>query len=113
MASCEDKPCCVHGYEPCEPQWYDAPDAFDTSIPGQEHRLCDHENGDCDVDPEEGECEGDPDECPYGGCGECDDEYGLDMNPDHGSYIREDAGMALGSMEYDMGIEPRGWEDSY
>lgn len=48
---CEDYPCCGHSPEnPCEPQWYDQPDAFDTSIPGQEHRLCDHESGDCLVE---------------------------------------------------------------
>ena len=31
-------------------QPYDEPGYFDTSIPGQEHRLCDHENGECDVE---------------------------------------------------------------
>lgn len=43
---CEDYPCCGHTPEdPCEPQWYDQPGAFDTSRPGNEHALCD----DCEV----------------------------------------------------------------
>ncbi len=58
---CEDYPCCGHTpQDPCERQPYDEPGYYDTSIPGQEHRLCDHENGECDVDePEEDEDEGD------------------------------------------------------
>jgi len=49
---CEDYPCCGHtNDDPCGPQWYDAPDAFDTTK--NPHALCDHENGDCDVEPEE------------------------------------------------------------
>lgn len=53
--SCEDYPCCGHTpQDPCEPQWYDQPGAFDTSRPGNEHALCDHENGDCDVEVEDG-----------------------------------------------------------
>jgi hypothetical protein len=48
---CEDYPCCGHtDQDPCERQWYDEPGAFDTSRPGNEHALCDHENGDCEVD---------------------------------------------------------------
>lgn len=51
MAYCEDYPSCGHtSQDPCERQWYDEPGAFDTSIKGNEHALCDHENGDCDVD---------------------------------------------------------------
>lgn len=47
---CEDYPCCGHTFDdPCEPQWYDAPGAFDTSVPGNEHALCEHEFGICDV----------------------------------------------------------------
>lgn len=57
MAYCEDYPCCGHTPEdPCDRQWYDEPGAFDTSRPGNEHALCDHPNGECDVpepDPEE------------------------------------------------------------
>lgn len=50
MGHCEDYPCCGHTpLDPCTREWYDHPDAFDTSIPGQEHRLCDHESGDCYV----------------------------------------------------------------
>lgn len=50
MAQCEDYPCCGHtAQDPCEFQPYDAPDYYDTTIAGQEHRLCDHENGDCYV----------------------------------------------------------------
>lgn len=46
---CEDYPCCGHTpQDPCERQWYDEPDAFDTTK--NPHALCDHENGDCDVD---------------------------------------------------------------
>lgn len=60
MARCEDAPCCGHTDEdPCEPQWYDAPGAFDTSVPGNEHALCDHENGECDVPEDEDEDTGD------------------------------------------------------
>lgn len=45
---CEDFPCCGHtNDDPCAPQWYDAPDAFD--LTRNPHALCDHENGDCDV----------------------------------------------------------------
>jgi hypothetical protein len=55
MASrCEDYPCCGHTPDdPCGRQWYDEPGAFDTSIPGNEHALCDHENGECDVPDDE------------------------------------------------------------
>jgi hypothetical protein len=53
MAKCEDYPCCGHTPEdPCERQWYDEPGAFDTSRPGNEHALCDHENGICEVEPD-------------------------------------------------------------
>lgn len=48
MSYCEDYPCCGHTpADPCEPQWYDAPDAFDTSV--NPHAFCDHESGDCAV----------------------------------------------------------------
>jgi hypothetical protein len=64
MAKCEDYPCCGHtDQDPCERQWYDEPSAFDTSKPGNEHALCDHEAGICDVyedvddDEEEFECD--------------------------------------------------------
>jgi hypothetical protein len=51
MPRCEDYPCCGHtDADPCDEQWYDKPGAFDTSRPGNEHALCDHQNGDCDVD---------------------------------------------------------------
>lgn len=47
---CEDYPCCGHtSDDPCAPQEYDEPGYYDTSVKGQEHRLCDHENGDCEV----------------------------------------------------------------
>jgi hypothetical protein len=52
MANCEDKPCCVHGTEPCDEQWYDRPGAFDTSRPGNEHALCNHEEEGCLLDLE-------------------------------------------------------------
>ena len=46
---CEDYPCCGHTpSDPCARQWYDEPDAFDTSV--NPHALCDHEFGDCYVD---------------------------------------------------------------
>ena len=45
---CEDYPCCGHtDLDPCGPQWYDAPGAFDTTV--NPHALCDHEYGDCTV----------------------------------------------------------------
>lgn len=48
---CEDYPCCGHTpLDPCEPQWYDAPGAFDVSRPGNEHALCDHQAGICEVE---------------------------------------------------------------
>lgn len=51
MAYCEDYPCCGHTpSDPCERQWYDEPGAFDTTIAGNEHALCEHEAGLCDVD---------------------------------------------------------------
>jgi hypothetical protein len=50
MAYCEDYPCCGHTpSDPCERQPYDEPGYYDTSRPGNEHALCDHENGDCEV----------------------------------------------------------------
>lgn len=50
MNRCEDFPCCGHTYDdPCGPQWYDAPGAFDTSLPGNQHALCEHEYDICDV----------------------------------------------------------------
>ena len=46
---CEDYPCCGHTpQDPCDKQWYDEPDSFDTTK--NPHALCDHENGECDVD---------------------------------------------------------------
>jgi hypothetical protein len=51
MAYCEDFPACGHTpSDPCERQWYDEPGAFDTSRPGNEHALCEHEFGICDVE---------------------------------------------------------------
>ena len=51
MPRCEDFPCCGHtDLDPCERQPYDEPGYYDTRVPGQEHRLCDHANGECDVD---------------------------------------------------------------
>lgn len=48
QVKCEDYPCCGHTpQDPCEPQWYDKPGAFDTTK--NPHALCDHENGECDV----------------------------------------------------------------
>ena len=48
MAYCEDYPCCGHTpQDPCERQWYDEPDAFDTLK--NPHALCEHEFGLCDV----------------------------------------------------------------
>jgi hypothetical protein len=52
MKYCEDYPCCGHTPDnPCARQWYDKPGAFDTSRPGNEHALCDHENYPCEVEP--------------------------------------------------------------
>lgn len=61
MAYCEDYPCCGHTpSDPCDRQWYDEPDAFDTRK--NPHALCDHENGECNVE--------EYDECPD--CGDTD-----------------------------------------
>lgn len=60
MAYCEDYPCCGHTpQDPCERQPYDEPGYYDTTRPGNEHALCEHEYGICDVD--------------YYGDEECDD----------------------------------------
>ena len=89
MASqCEDYPCCGHTPDdPCERQWYDEPGAFDTSRPGNEHALCDHENSICEVELDDDD-EGD--ECDV--CGvrtphahsslSWDDTWGLIPGPD-------------------------------
>ena len=70
---CEDFPCCGHtdgdGCAPLESHtkefWQDNP-----------HRMCSHEDGFCDAEYDEPdvECEGVHDDCPFGGCGECDDD---------------------------------------
>lgn len=63
MAKCEDYPCCGHTpADQCERQWYDEPGAFDTSRPGNEHALCDHENSICEV-PEDDDDDEEGDEC--------------------------------------------------
>lgn len=50
MSRCEDYPCCGHtNDDPCGRQPYDEPGYFDTSRPGNEHALCDHAAGVCDV----------------------------------------------------------------
>lgn len=57
MTYCEDFPACGHhSADPCAPQWYDAPDAFDTTV--NPHALCDHEYGECNVDYYDDECPG-------------------------------------------------------
>jgi hypothetical protein len=67
---CEDYPCCGHtNDDPCGRQPYDEPGYYDTTIRGNEHALCDHENGECDVEEDEPECEGCGD---GGGCDMCD-----------------------------------------
>jgi hypothetical protein len=59
---CEDFPCCGHtNDDPCGVQWYDEPGAFDTSRPGNEHALCEHEYGICDVEPDDEDDEDDED----------------------------------------------------
>ena len=64
MVYCEDYPCCGHTpLDPCERQPYDEPGYYDTSIPGQEHRLCDHEAGECNVDYDEPDCEDEEHDC--------------------------------------------------
>jgi hypothetical protein len=55
---CEDYPCCGHtDLDPCAPQWYDAPDAFDVSV--NPHALCEHDVGICDVWEDEADDEDD------------------------------------------------------
>lgn len=61
---CEDYPCCGHNDEdPCAPQWYDAPDAFDTTV--NPHALCDHEYGECNADFYEDNEDVDPATCEH------------------------------------------------
>lgn len=63
MAYCEDYPCCGHTpQDPCERQPYDEPGYYDTTIRGNEHALCDHENGECDVEDDYEEDEDDDDD---------------------------------------------------
>lgn len=51
MTYCEDYPCCGHTpADPCARQEYDEPGYYDTSVAGQEHRLCNHEEGECNVE---------------------------------------------------------------
>jgi len=72
---CEDYPCCGHtATDPCEAQWYDAPDAFDqTKNP---HCFCEHEYGICDV-PEDYYDDEDEDLGDY-------DSYAEDYGDDEG-----------------------------
>jgi len=68
---CEDYPCCGHTSDgPCRPQYYDAPGYYDTTIRGNEHALCEHEFGFCDVWEDEDE---ESDMCRE--CGEYDGEH--------------------------------------
>ncbi len=47
-ARCEDFPCCGHTMQdPCGPQWYDEPNAFD--IRRNPHAFCEHEAGHCEA----------------------------------------------------------------
>jgi hypothetical protein len=87
---------------------YDEPGYYDTTIRGNEHALCDHENGDCDVmeedecDPAAGFCVYDNDDCEA--CAEywldfhadgMRERYELDQD-DYGRYGSEDAAMESG-----------------
>lgn len=61
MPYCEDYPCCGHTpADPCGRQWYDEPGAFDTTIPGNEHALCEHESGFCEVGDDDDHEDPDP-----------------------------------------------------
>lgn len=81
MAYCEDYPCCGHTSEdPCEVMPYDAPDYYDTTLPGQEHRLCNHEEGECLVDYDDYD----------------EDDLSDDDIADFGDYMNEDAAMEFG-----------------
>ena len=44
--TCEDFPCCGHEFGDCNGLKYGS----DESIKSDPHLLCDHENGDCEVD---------------------------------------------------------------
>jgi len=47
---CEDYPCCGHTpSDPCARQEYDEPGYYLNN----RHALCDHENGDCELDYED------------------------------------------------------------
>jgi len=52
---CEDYPCCGHELGDCNGQKYGS----DASIQSNPHLLCDHENGDCEVQYDD---DGDEDE---------------------------------------------------
>lgn len=63
MTYCEDYPCCGHTYDdPCGRQPYDEPGYYDTSRPGNEHALCNHAEGECNVDFYDDEPDEDEDE---------------------------------------------------
>lgn len=77
---CEDYSCCGHTpADPCLPQYYDAPGYYDVTIPGNEHNLCNHEEGECNLEGYE-----DDDECIGGEECVCP-EYGMSMGLDAGA----------------------------
>src|SRR6478609_2922744 len=90
---CEDYPCCGHtDDDPCEVMPYDAPDYYDTSLPGQEHRLCNHEEGECDVEDDY-----DEDECDECGEPRSDHDRSCSRESDHEYWDGyEDAAMESG-----------------
>jgi hypothetical protein len=57
---CEDYPCCGHELGDCNGLLYGS----DEAIKSDPHLLCDHENGDCEVDYEDEPDDEDEDEAP-------------------------------------------------
>jgi hypothetical protein len=86
---CEDYPCCGHTPDdPCARQPYDEPGYYDTTIRGNEHALCNHAEGECNVD-EEDEFSGfdDPETCSW--CVKIVEDADL-VEADDGSRICDD-----------------------
>lgn len=72
--TCEDYPCCGHEWGDCNGLKYGS----DEAIKSDPHLLCDHENGDCEVDYEDFAEDEDPD----------DDEE--QFEPDDTPFLTED-----------------------
>jgi hypothetical protein len=91
-ALCEDYPCCGHNEDdPCAPQWYDAPDAFDPNV--NPHCFCEHEFGICEADIYEDDEDADPETCEHG-----DTSYHVKQRGDEVWYVKRDCDRCYTSL---------------